>query len=123
MEKSYRNSTLVRRIKLRTRLLPVPTMSNPIDKAQQRIDELQEKLKQAKALKSKIEARQKAAEWKKKRTEDTRRKILVGALALEMMGQDEGARARFMTRLDKYLTRTDDRALFGLPPVAQETPT
>lgn len=33
-------------------------MSNPIDKAQQRIDELQQKLKQARALKSRIEARQ-----------------------------------------------------------------
>lgn len=98
-------------------------MSNPIDKAQQRIDELQQKLKQAKALKSRIEARQKVVESKKKRTEETRRKILAGALALEMMDRDEGVKARFMTRLDKYLTRTDDRALFGLPPVAQETPT
>ncbi|WP_413675664.1 mobilization protein (plasmid) [Massilia cellulosiltytica] len=93
-------------------------MSNPIDKAQQRIDELQQKLKQAKALKSRIEARQKVVESKKKRTEETRRKILAGALALEMMDRDEGVKARFMTRLDKYLTRTDDRALFGLPPVA-----
>lgn len=98
-------------------------MSNPIDKAQQRIDELQEKLKQAKALKSRIAARHKVAESKKKRTEETRRKILAGALALEMMDRDEGVKTRFMARLDKYLTRTDDRALFGLPPVAQETPT
>lgn len=92
-------------------------MSNPIDKAQQRIDDLQEKLKQAKALKSRIAARQKAAESKKKRTEETRRKILAGALALEMMDRDEGVKARFMARLDKFLTRTDDRALFDLPPL------
>lgn len=95
-------------------------MSNPIDKAQQRIDELHEKLKQARALKSRIEARQKAADAKRKRTEDTRRKILVGALALEMMGQDETAKRRFMARLDSYLTRPDDRALFGLPALGRE---
>ena len=98
-------------------------MSNPIDKAQQRIDELQEKLKQAKALKTKIEARKKAADSKKKRAEDTRRKILVGALALEMMDQDQYAKTRIMARLDKFLTRADDRALFGLPPADQTKPT
>lgn len=98
-------------------------MSNPIDKAQRRIDELQQKLKQARALKSRIEARRRGAEAKQKRTEETRRKILAGALALEMMDRDEGAKSRFMARLDRYLTRADDRALFGLPPRAQETTT
>lgn len=98
-------------------------MSNPIDKAQQRIDELQQKLKQARALKSRIEARQRGAEAKQKRAEETRRKILAGALALEMMDRDEGVNARFMARLDRYLTRADDRALFGLPPCIQETTT
>ena len=98
-------------------------MSNPINKAQQRIDELQQKLKQARALKSRVEARQRGAEAKKKRAAATRRKILAGALALEMMERDEGVKARFMAHLDRYLTRADDRALFGLPPCIQETTT
>jgi hypothetical protein len=37
-----------------------------------------------------------------------------------MLDRDEGATTRFMARLDKFLTRPDDRALFGLPAVDQE---
>lgn len=73
-------------------------MSNATDKAQQRIDDLQPKLKQARALKSRGEARKRGAEAKQKRAEEMRRKILAGALALEMMDRDEGVKARFMTR-------------------------
>jgi hypothetical protein len=38
-----------------------------------------------------------------------------------MMDPDEGVKTRFMARMDRFLTRADDRALFGLPPRAQET--
>lgn len=31
-----------------------------------------------------------------------------------MMERDEQTRAKFLDRLDKYLTRADDRALFNL---------
>ena len=31
------------------------------------------------------------------------------------MERDEQTRAKFLDRLDKYLTRADDRALFDLP--------
>lgn len=80
----------------------------------ERIASLEVKLKQERAKKQKIEARLRAVEQKRKRAEDTRRKILAGTLVLEMMEQDEQARQRFLNRLDKYLTRDDDRALFGL---------
>lgn len=86
----------------------------------ERISKLEEKLKQEKAKKQKIEARKKAAEAKMNRAQDTRRKILAGALVLEMMEQDEQAKARFMARLDGFLTRQDDRALFGLYPKGEE---
>lgn len=84
----------------------------------ERIAILEAKLKQERAKKQKIEARLRAVEQKRKRAEDTRRKILAGALVLELMEQDEQTKQRFLNRLDKYLTRADDRALFGLP----ETP-
>lgn len=87
----------------------------------QRIAALEEKLKQEKAKKQKVEARKRAAEAKLNRAQDTRRKILAGALVLEMMEQDEQAKTRFMARLDSFLTRQDDRALFGLYPKSEET--
>ena len=83
-----------------------------------RIKAQEEKLKQLKALKQKQEAALKAEQAKKDRAAETRRKILAGALVLDMMNGDEETKTRFTARLDKFLTRTDDRALFGLPPVA-----
>jgi hypothetical protein len=80
----------------------------------ERIAALETKLKQERAKKQKIEARLRAVEQKRKRAEDTRRKILAGALVLELMEQDQQTRQKFLARLDRYLTRGDDRALFGL---------
>ena len=87
-----------------------------------KIKALEEKLKQAKAQKAKIEARKKAIETKVHRSQDTRRKVLAGAMVLEMMERDEATRQRFMERLDKYLTRADDRALFDLQVTATQSP-
>ncbi len=75
---------------------------------------LEEKLKQAKATKQKLEARKRAAETKKKRSEDTRRKILLGAAILAKVENGEWNRERMLALLDNALTRPDDRALFGL---------
>ena len=52
-----------------------------------------------------------------KRSNDTRRKILAGAMTLEISERDEEARQRFIKQMDKYLTRADDRALFDLQPL------
>ena len=87
-----------------------------------KIKALEEKLKQAKAQKAKIEARKKAIEAKVQRSQDTRRKVLAGAMVLEMMERDEATRQRFMERLDKYLTRADERALFDLQVTASQSP-
>lgn len=87
-----------------------------------KIKALEEKLKQAKAQKAKIDARKKAAQAKEQRSQDTRRKVLAGALVLEMMERDEATRQRFMERLDKYLVRADDRALFDLQALPKEPP-
>ncbi|NML19168.1 mobilization protein [Azohydromonas caseinilytica] len=89
----------------------------------ERIAALETKLKQERAKKQKIEARLRSVEQKRKRAEDTRRKILAGALVLELMEQDQQTKQKFLARLDRYLIRADDRALFGLSDItAQSAP-
>ena len=88
-------------------------------------EQAKKKIKQLKAKKQLIEARKVHALIKGKRSNDTRRKILSGAMTLEISERDQKARQRFIKQMDKYLTRADDRALFDLPPlplpVAQNT--
>ena len=55
----------------------------------ERIASLELKLQQEKAKRSQIEARKRSAAKKKQHAEDTRRKILVGAMVLNMV--DSGA--------------------------------
>lgn len=81
----------------------------------ERIATLEAKLKQEKARKQLIEARKRAAESKLKRSQDTRRKILIGAAILAKVERDEWPEAKLLALLDATLTRADDRALFGLP--------
>jgi len=54
---------------------------------------------------------------REERKQDTRRKILAGAWLLE---QAEGDFGRLAMKLDEWLTRDADRALFGLAPVPNE---
>lgn len=85
-------------------------------KAAERLEAINKKLDQLKAQKRQLEARQRAAEAKTKRSADTRRKILVGALVLSKLDdQEHGTRFRaFLQReLQSFLTREDDRALFA----------
>lgn len=89
-------------------------MATSIEKAQQRVNDLEEKLKHAKALKQKAEARIKTAIAKQKRTDDTRRKILVGAAILAKVERGEWPKDKMLEMMSQQLTRADDRALFGL---------
>lgn len=82
----------------------------------ERIKLLEEKLKQEKAKKQKVDAMKKAAEVKLQRTQDTRRKILIGAFMLDRMEKNEETKTKMIGQLDQYLTRADDRQLFGLEP-------
>jgi hypothetical protein len=95
---------------------PMKTIDEQIAELEQ---QTREKVRQLKAKKKLIEARKVHALIKGKRSDDTRRKILAGAMVLEVSGRDEEARLRFMERMDKFLVRPDDRALFGLPPLLQ----
>ena len=85
-----------------------------------RIADLEKRLKQAKALKQQQVARSRAAEKKRQRSEDTRRKILVGAVILAKVEHGEWPKERLRELMDKALTRADDRTLFGLPTLSEE---
>jgi len=88
----------------------------------ERIKLLEDKLKQEKAKKQKIEARKRTLESKAQRTTDTRKKILVGAFMLDRMVKNEETKTKVLGQLDHYLTRSDDRELFGLPPIPATPP-
>ena len=88
---------------------------------EERIAALETKLKQEKAKKQQIEARKRAAESKAKRSIDTRRKILVGAVVLAKVERGEWPQERLRELMDQALTRADDRALFELSPLQEET--
>ncbi len=88
-----------------------------------RIADLERRLKQAKALKQQQLARERAAEKKRQRSDDTRRKILVGAVILAKVEHGEWPKERLREWMDKALTRADDRALFGLLPAPSEPET
>lgn len=89
-------------------------MAPNLERAEKRIKELEEQLRQAKALKQKVEARARAEAAKKKRAEDTRRKVLLGAFLLQQMESDPATHASVLRGLQGFLTRPDDRELFGL---------
>ena len=81
---------------------------------EEQIKKQQEKLAQLKARKQAIESRAKAAESKKNRAEDTRRKILIGAMVLEQWKNNSESEAKTKQALDKFLTKESDRQLFNL---------
>lgn len=76
---------------------------------------LEELLKKRDQLNSQIQ-KIKAIESLQKRKEDTRRKILLGALMMDLIQVGEIDKTVIEQRLDKFLTRDIDRQLFDLPP-------
>ena len=50
--------------------------------------------------------------------EDTRRKILIGALIFELIKQGDWNEAALLRQLDGFLSKARDRALFDLPALA-----
>ena len=84
-------------------------------KLDDRIAGLEDKLRQLKARQARAEARQRALLSRRARKDDTRRKILAGAIVLAKVEAGELESERFRLWLDQALTRADDRALFELP--------
>lgn len=83
----------------------------------ERIATIEARLKAEKEKKQKLESRRKAAENKRKRAEDTRKKILIGSAVLHEVMLNPAYDAKILKLVDRYLTRDDDRALFGLQPL------
>jgi hypothetical protein len=91
-------------------------------KLDQRISELETKLKQLKTRQQRIDARARALVNRRARKDDTRRKILIGATVLARIDRHELDHTTLKAWLDAHLTRTDDRALFELPPQSSDRP-
>ena len=78
-----------------------------------------ERLKKLEQQRARINAeisRVRAREQDKARKHDTRRKILAGSMLLQLVEDGEWPAEKLRARLDSYLIRDDDRALFELPP-------
>jgi hypothetical protein len=78
------------------------------------IARLEERLRQLKARQVRAEARRRTLESRRARKDDTRRKILVGAVVLAKVEQGVVSDSDLRAWLEGALTRSDDRALFGL---------
>ena len=90
-------------------------MSQALAKLDASIEAQQVRLTQLKAQKQKFEARAKTKLQGHARKQDTRRKVLLGAMLLERMGRDSQVKQQLMDQLASFLTRREDRLLFGLP--------
>jgi len=84
-------------------------------KIAERIESLEERVRQLKARQQRIEARRRSLESRRARRDDTRRKILVGAIVLAKLEQGVIAESVLRGWLEGALERPDDRALFDLP--------
>jgi hypothetical protein len=78
-----------------------------------RLEKLKKQQEQLKARIQSLEAGQKTRERKK----DMQRKILFGAYMLQRVKEGDRVALELQAKLDGYLTRAHDRALFDLPPL------
>lgn len=76
------------------------------------IQELKQRVEKAKREAARLET----VIAKQKRSEDTKRKILMGAVAIDLCSRDESLKTIFLAHVDKYVNRESDRALLGLIP-------
>ena len=84
-----------------------------VESLEQQISKQEERLKQLKAQKQAVLAREKKKITDQQRKEDTRRKILLGSLALKKM-ENEQDKEKILADLKEYLIEDRDRKLFGL---------
>lgn len=85
---------------------------------EERIAQLEEKFReQERVVREQLIARQKSQEAREERTRDTRRETLVGSAILGAIKTGEWPRDKLLALLDRKLLRSEDRALFKLPPL------
>jgi len=81
------------------------------------ISTLQLRLQQLKLRQQRIDERKRAVVEQRERKADIRRKILLGGIVLQRLDRGDIERGEFLSWLELALTRSADRALFGLPPL------
>ena len=84
------------------------------DKRDEQISSLETKLQQLKAREARVHARRSALAGRKTRREETRRKVLVGAVVLAKVEAGDIHEKTLRGWMDGALEREEDRALFGL---------
>jgi len=89
---------------------------------EQRIAKLEEQLKQEKAKAQKIAAAIKAKESGRARKLENRKKMLIGAMIFAQMNKNESTKANILAKLDGFLTKESERAVFGLPQTQSQSP-
>lgn len=92
------------------------TLDEQIAAAEARAEAARKRVQQLKRRQADAEARELRRVIAGERAEDTRRKILIGALVQQMVEQGQMTQADLTVRLDAFLVRDGDRALFDLPP-------
>jgi|SaaInlV_120m_DNA_4_1040238.scaffolds.fasta_scaffold75199_1 hypothetical protein len=79
------------------------------------LDKIDEQIKQLNAKKQRIKAKQNT----QNRKDDTRRKILLGAVVLKKVESGDWPREKMISLLEDHLTKKSDRALFDLEPLPE----
>jgi len=85
-------------------------------KLDEQISTLQERLRQLKLRQQRSEARKRALEAQREKKTETRRRFVAGAVILAKVREGLLPESQFRSWLDEVLTRSEDRALFDLPP-------
>ena len=80
----------------------------------ERIQKHEEKLKQLKAQQQALQAREKKKLAEQQRSDDTRRKILLGAYMLKKMSESDFEKQKILAELNEYLVEQRDRRLFEI---------
>ena len=83
-------------------------------KLDERIQKHEEKLKQLKAQQQALQAREKKKLADQQRSDDTRRKILLGAYMLKKMSESDFEKQKILAELNEYLVEPRDRRLFEI---------
>ena len=81
---------------------------------EERIAAAEQRLKALKARQVQTATRQRARDARQKRRDDLRRKILVGAVVLELVERGKIEKAVLVGWLSEAVRQREDRALFGL---------
>lgn len=94
--------------------MTIESTAKPLTAAQKKVQELEAKLKKARAVAQLQENKIKARQISEARRIDTRKKVLVGSWIFAG-GDPLQFQNAAGVKLDAWLTREDERQLFGLP--------